>query len=186
MVANIVIARTLLRPEAWLLCRARLLAANLVTLAFTNAEYAPVGGHGGVAFTLLRRDTATATTRAFAPLTPIAPATMNGRRKLLLLGYALAALAPLVLATRRAWGCGSHIRHAFPIDATPQCRAELVRGRTGAHIAVRGQVELHAALPLCIVTFARQRLRVIVLVQRRWRIVQALAQSLAVRLDDQL
>lgn len=54
-----------------------------------------------------------------------------------------------------------------------------MRSRAGSHIAVRGQIELHAALPLRIVALARQRLRVIVLVQRRWRIVQALAQSLA-------
>lgn len=74
---------------------------------------------------------------------------MYGRQ--LILAHAFAILAPLALAAGGTRRCGSHIGHTFPIDATPQRRAELMGSRAGAHITVCGQVELHAALPLRIV-----------------------------------
>lgn len=183
LVANVVIARTLLRPEAWLLRRTRLLATDLIALAFPNTEDATVCRHGRVAFPLLDGDTAATAARAFAPLAPIAPATIYERQ--LILAHAFPILAPLALAAGGARRCGSHIGHTFPIDATPQRRAELMRRRAGAHIAVRGQVELHAALPLRIVKLARQQLRILVLIESCGRIIQAFAQSLAINQEAQ-
>lgn len=78
---------------------------------------------------------------------------MDGRQ--LLHAHALAILTPFVLAAggaRRSW---THIGHAFAIHPAPERRAELVRSGTGAHIAVGGQVELHAALAFRIVALAR-------------------------------
>jgi len=68
---------------------------------------------------------------------------------------------------------------ALAVDPAPQRRAELVGGGAGAHLAVGGQVELEATLAPGIVPHPRQLARVVVLVQRRRRVVQALAQSLA-------
>lgn len=143
---------------------AGLLAADLVALAFANAEDAAVGWKGGVAFALLYGNATAAAARAFAPLAPVAPAAMNGRQ--LLHANAFAVLAPLVLAAggaRRSW---THIGDAFAIHTAPERRAELVRRGTGAHVAIGSQIELHAALALRIVALARQSLRIVVLIQR--------------------
>lgn len=78
---------------------------------------------------------------------------MDGRQ--LLHAYALAILTPFVLAAGGARCGGTHVGHAFAIHAAPERRAELVRSGTGAHIAIGGQVELHAALALRIVALAR-------------------------------
>lgn len=176
LVADIIEPSALLRPETGLLRRTRPLPANLVPLPFANAEDTAIGRHRIVAFPLLRGHAAAAASRALAPLAPIAPSPIDRRQ--LLASNALAVLAPLVPTAQCARRCGPHVGDALAVDLAPQRRAEFVGGGTGAHLAVRGQVELQAALAPRIVSHARQLARVVVLIQGRRRIVQALAQSL--------
>lgn len=176
LVANIIEFGALLGPETGLVLRTRALPAHLVPFSFSNAEDTAVGGHWGVAFTLLGGHAATTAPGAVAPFAPIAPATVDGGQ--LLPANALAVLTPLVPAAGGARGGGSHMGDALPVDATPQGRAELVGGGASPHLAVVGQVELQPALTPGIVPGPGQLIRIVVLVQRRGRIVQALAQSL--------
>lgn len=177
LVANIIEFGALLGPETGLVLRTRTLPAHLVPFPFADAEDTAIGRHRGVTFTLLGGDTTATAAGAVAPLAPIAPAPVDGGQ--LLPADALAVLTPLVPAAGGARGGGSHMGDALPVDPTPQRRAELVGGGTGAHLAVVGQVELQPALAPGIVPGAGQLVRIVVLVQRRGRIVQALAQSLA-------
>lgn len=167
-----------MRPKAGLLLRTRSLPADLVALPLANAEDTAIGWHGGITFPLLGGDTAATAARALAPLAPIAPAPIDGRQ--LLAADTLAVLAPLVPAAERPRRCGAHVGDTLAVDLAPERRAELVGGGAGAHLAVIGQVELQPALAACIVPHPGQLAGVVVLVERRRRVVQALAQSLAV------
>lgn len=77
-----VLPGALLSAEARLALRTQIDVASFVTRAFADAERAAVNWRRVVALSRLHGDASAARSRARAPIRPVAPASINGRRQL--------------------------------------------------------------------------------------------------------
>lgn len=89
----------------------------------------------------------------------------------------------LTISTRCARRCGSHVGDAFAIHATPQCRTDLIHGRTGTHLAVC-DVVLQPALYFSTVPVARLLLGIRIFANIGGLIIQTLTQALTRRFQN--
>lgn len=172
----------LLRPETGLILLTRIRIACPISHAFANTERTAILGRRMIALPALHRYAAATLTRAFAPLVPIAPATID-RCRLLLNRYAFLILTPLVLAAvcarcSRPQLCYTHIVHH-----APQLRANFVWFRTHAH-RIFCRIELQFTLQVGVVHRTRRQFWVREFIILRGGIVQAFAQPLVQEVCD--
>jgi hypothetical protein len=144
-----VLFAALLCSEARRILGTRIDVADLVASSFTDAKLAVMSWRWMVTLAGLYRHTGTARSRARAPIGPVAPASIDWRRKVLD-AHALLILAPLVLSAHCSRCSGSQEGCACAADRAPQLRANLVESRAHFYVLIR-DVELQTTLKVCIV-----------------------------------